>query len=90
MLCSCIEDEVDIKAVGNGNELGLPEVSRDLTTEPVVMGGSLGEGKDCGPNLSTALGLDAGGAIVMGRVGIVAAKEYRLKKTKTIRGSIIM
>ena len=90
MLCGCIEDEVDIKVVGNGKILGLPEVSRDLTTEPLVIGGSLGEGKDCGPNLSTALGLEAGGAIVMGRVGTVAAKEYRFNKTKVLSASIIM
>ena len=74
-LLTWIDDVTDTAEVGNGWVLGFPDVSRDLMTDPLVIGCSLGVGNDWVPNPSTALGLAAGGAKVVGKVGSVAAEE---------------
>ena len=84
-----MEDVADTAKVGNGCVLGFPDVSNDLTIEPLVIGGSLGVGKDCGPKLRTALGLAAGGTSVVGKLGMVAAKENELITTKEKSASIM-
>ena len=84
-----MEDVTDTAEVGNGCVLGFPEVSRDLATEPLVIGGKLGVGNDCVPTSRTALGLAAGGASVVGKVGIVAAKEV-VKKRNIARATMMM
>lgn len=84
-----MDDVTDTAEVGNGCELGFPDVSRDLTIEPLVMGGSLGVGNDCVPKSSIALGLAAGGANVVGKVGSVAAKENVGRKLSIARASMM-
>ena len=83
------DDGTDTAEVGNGCELGFPDVSRDVTTEPLVIGGALGMGSDCVPKSSIALGLAAGGTKVVGKVGSVADKEKFGRRISTAIASMM-
>ena len=88
-LLTWTDDVTDTAEVGNGCELGFPDVSRDVTTEPLVIGAALGFGNDCVPKSSIALGSAAGGTKVVGKVGSVADKERFGRRMSTATASMM-
>ena len=60
VLVTLMDDAAELTDVGNGCVLGLPDLSRFVMADPVVIGGSVGVGKDCVPMDKTSFGFNAG------------------------------
>ena len=60
VLVTLMDDAAEVTEVGNGWVLGFPDLSRLVMADPVVIGGSVGAGRDCVPMDNTSFGFKAG------------------------------